>query len=152
MKNFNSSYFHQIRLLDSCSPSLFKEILETQVFSELIDYLNYEAPCSLIGFFMKLVGNCLLRHIYILKEKHVFYPSHEILGVQLLNGGEMLISTKKTTNCGDIFGKFKTNVHNKNQTNLHIKLQIFYYFLRLWFFPMESSKRFLALRRSPQNQ
>ena len=40
-----------------------KEILETETFSELIDYGNNPLPCSLIGYYLKMIGNILLRNI-----------------------------------------------------------------------------------------
>lgn len=100
----------KIRLLDSCTSALFKEVLETQVFSELMDYGDAEPPSSLAGFFMKLIGNCILRHVHVLKEKFVLFTQEEAIQVQLLNGGEMLISGKKTVGNGHVFSKFKTNV------------------------------------------
>ena len=94
---------------------MFKEILETQAFSEILDYFNNQAPCSLLGFFMKLLGNCLLRHIYILKNKHIFFPYQDVLQVQLLNGGEILVTSRNNKHNialnEQTYNKFKTNVN-----------------------------------------
>lgn len=76
-----------------------------------MDYCTREAPCSLIGYFLRLVGNSILRHIFILKEKFVFYPMNEVHQIQLLNSGEMLITAKSLDSPGEVYTKFKTNVH-----------------------------------------
>jgi len=96
--------------MDSCTPLVFKEILETQTISEILDYFNKPAPCSLLGFLMKLIGNSLLRHIHILKNKHVFFPLQEIQQLQLLNGGEMLLTSKGLAVSDQSYHKFITNV------------------------------------------
>ena len=51
---------------------IFKEILKTETYYEIVKYGFAEAPLTLLGYFLRIVGNILLRHIYAMKNFKIF--------------------------------------------------------------------------------
>jgi|TARA_B110000285_G_scaffold115716_1_gene131107 predicted oxidoreductase len=66
------------------------------------------APLSVVGMFLNYTGNHILHYISTVMRRKVFYPSHRVTGIQLLQNGEVLVSTVR-----------KQCVVTKNEKNGH---------------------------------
>lgn len=53
------------------------------------EYGSFIVPLSVVGMFMNYCGNYILHFIYSVLKKKVFYPSHKVISIQLLNNGEV---------------------------------------------------------------
>lgn len=76
-----------------CMPFL-REILETKTIREVLKYGNKNVPYTLMSMFLKLVGNSLLRYIFLISNKRVFKAGNEAFSVQLLTTGETLVKSR----------------------------------------------------------
>ena len=94
-----------------CMPFL-REILETKAIREMLKYGNKPAPLTLISMFLKLVGNSLLRYIYLISNKRILKAGNEAFSIQLLTTGEILVKSRclldgsyKTSEFGNFYTK-----------------------------------------------
>ena len=57
---------------------MFREILETKLFYKLLEYGMDECPSSLAGYYIKYIGNSLLKHLKLIKGATLFKPNREV--------------------------------------------------------------------------
>ena len=65
------------KLTELCLP-MFREILETKLFYKLLEYDMDQCPSSLAGYYIKCVGNSLLKHIKLIKGTTLFKANREV--------------------------------------------------------------------------
>ena len=53
----------------------------------MINYGTKNPPKSMIGYFMRLMGNIMLRHVMKVKNKLILHHNHEVIGARLLTDG-----------------------------------------------------------------
>lgn len=63
-------YFHKTNQMIS----ICKDLTDTQAYKTLTQYGEKSPPKSLAGFFLRLMGSVLLKHIYTLKKVQIFNP------------------------------------------------------------------------------
>lgn len=67
--------------------SICKDLTDTQAYKTLIQYGEKFPPKSLAGYFLRLLGSVLLKHIYTLKKLQIFHPQREAIAIRLLADG-----------------------------------------------------------------
>ena len=79
------------------------------VYNFMAEFGGNIAPLSLIGMFLNYTGNHLLHFIHTVMRRKVFYPSHRVTNIQLLQNGEISVTAVK-----------KQCMVSKNDKNGHI--------------------------------
>jgi hypothetical protein len=52
--------------------ALYRELTETFTYQQMLNYGNKNPPCSMNGYFLRMMGNVLLRHVHVMKNKYIF--------------------------------------------------------------------------------
>lgn len=47
-------------------------------------------PLSVVGMFLNYCGNHFLHFVHHIMKRKIFFPSHRVVGIQLLQNGEIL--------------------------------------------------------------
>jgi hypothetical protein len=88
----------------------FKDLYKcSPIYNLMAEFGQNIAPLSVVGMFLNYCGNHILHYIQTVMKKKVFYPSHRVTGIQLLQNGEVLVSAVR-----------KQCVVTKNDKNGHI--------------------------------
>eukprot|EP01017_Pseudomicrothorax_dubius_P025309 TRINITY_DN2718_c0_g1_i5.p1 TRINITY_DN2718_c0_g1~~TRINITY_DN2718_c0_g1_i5.p1 ORF type:complete len:644 (+),score=35.98 TRINITY_DN2718_c0_g1_i5:97-2028(+) len=72
----------------------FREMLNAEVFRVLTTYFDKAPPALLVGHFLRAAGNLLLKFVHQLGDRKVFKPLAEVISVQSLLNGDMLVGYK----------------------------------------------------------
>lgn len=95
-------YFHQTNQMIS----ICNDITETLAYKTMIQYGEKYPPKPLVGYFMRLLGYVLLKHIYQLKKQLIFKPNREAIGIRMLADGWFQVRTQ--SNEATIKDKYRT--------------------------------------------
>ena len=49
----------------------------------------------MVGLFLNYCGNYLLHYVHSILKRKIFYPNHKVVGIQLLQSGEILTSVRR---------------------------------------------------------
>ena len=71
------------KLTELCLP-MFRELLETKLLHKLLENDMDQCPSSLAGYYLKCVGNSLLKHIKLIKGAAIFKANREVKSFILL--------------------------------------------------------------------
>lgn len=59
------------------------------------DFGKNIVPLSVVGMFLNHCGNHVLQYIHTILRRKVFFPSHRVTSIQLLQNGEVLTTAMK---------------------------------------------------------
>ena len=62
------------------------------IYKCMREYGQTVAPLNLIGMFLNYAGNHILHHVATVMKRKIFYPGHQVVSVQLITGGEVMIT------------------------------------------------------------
>lgn len=65
------------------------------IYNCMQEYGQTVAPLNLIGMFLNYAGNHLLHYISTVMKRKIFFPSHRVVGIQLVQSGEVVITAIK---------------------------------------------------------
>ncbi|CAD8212458.1 unnamed protein product [Paramecium pentaurelia] len=88
--------------------SICKDLTDTQAYKTLVQYGEKCPPKSLAGFFLRLLGSVLLKHIYTLKKLQIFHSQREAIAIRLLADGWFQIRTQSLSADTQIKDKYRT--------------------------------------------
>ena len=80
----------------------------------MAEYGSRIVPLAVVGMYLNYCGNHLLHYIHQVMRKRVFYPSHRVTSIQLLQNGDVLthaikrVFTMKVTDGTVTFGAEST--------------------------------------------
>lgn len=79
-----------IKQYETAPLNCFKDFYRVAPIYKYIDeYGSFIAPLSVVGMFLNYAGNHLLHYVYTVMKRRIFYPSHRVIGIQLLQNGEV---------------------------------------------------------------